>query len=1103
MREGAVKQRRLRFSFPSGFIVGTMLVCYTVWMISTRRFFALLIAITGLLACLQAASAQVKVWEGTYKIPVYEEGAPNPNPPFDQYNRNTNYPYTLRDQLTNQRNDHDLRALFLENEYLKCTVFPDLGGHIYTCIDKLTNQPMFYANPSIKKAEIGYRGSWAAFGEEFNFPVSHNWITLSPIDYSYAKNADGSGSIFIGNIDRVYGTQYVVEMILRPGSTVLETKVTLSNRADVRHRYYWWSNAGVQVWDDSRITYPMRFTQAHGFADIDTWPVDSSGTDISILKNQIYGPVSRFIYGSAEPYNGIWHPHTNTGIVHYAPFKDLPGRKIWSFASDADGLDWRKTLSDNDSAYMEVQAGIFRNQETYAFLEPRQTIHFSEYWMPARDLGGFVRANLNGVLNMSRKDNALELAFNANQVFPGATVRISDGNSVVLTEKQDLAPEHTWKHEIASADNARKYTVDILDASGAVLMHHTEDEYDWTPKEDVKLGPQKHFPIPPAAERNEDDWVQFGKDKELNGARLSALKDYKEALEKFPTSFELRLAAGRLSTDLLHYDEAIKYLVPVEARETSNPEPSYYLGIAYDALGRDREARLSYGEALRVPEFHAAGSLKLAELEARQGHLQAAANDLTESLNTAGDDIRSAEELVAVEHALGQNDAANTLARQWLARYPTSYFLREELGDPDLAHLAADYERVLNIANEYISLGLYEKALGVLSRTYPQVPADQTEPANVLPQDDPEVLYYRAYCEQKLGRSTTDEYSAAAKASTKYIFPSGATSYKVLQAALAANPDDANANYLLGTLEFSVGMTDAGLEKWKHAQHSHPQIPSLDRDIGLALLQITGDTEGALTAFKRGVEVDDPNNLDNYFGLDQTLSLLKHPATERVTALGHYPDLKNMPTDLFYEYDLALAETGDFDRAESLFHNRFFLRAEGGTNVRQVWVEVRLLHAVALAKEGHCDAALSMASQLGAVVPGLDFTNDGMQPTLESSRTEYLLGDLESGCGHADAAKKHYEKAAGLKGASQIAWASKAARKLGNYDEAKWHAELMRAAHSRGEEGASSDSYYSAMAQFELGNKAAADADLHKAFMKPDRLLAYHLSRLAMADENK
>jgi hypothetical protein len=1072
-------------------------------MISIRKYFGQLILVASLLAGLHTASAQVKVWEGTFTLPTYEEGSPNPNPPFDQYNRNTNYPYTLRDQLTNQRVAHDWRAVFLENEYLKCTILPDFGGHLYTCIDKISNQSMFYANPSIKKAEIGYRGGWAAVGVEFNFPVSHNWVTVSPVDFSYAKNADGSASVFVGNVDRVYGMQWNVEMVLRPGSTVLELKVTLNNRGDVRHRFYWWSNAGVQVWDDSRISYPMRFTAAHGFADIDTWPVDSSGTDISILKNQIYGPVSRFIYGSAEPYMGIWHPHTNTGVVHYAEFEQLPGKKIWSFASDADGLDWRRTLSDNNSAYMEVQGGIFRNQETYAFLQPRQTIHFSEYWMPARELGGIVRANLNGVLNLTRQDAALKVAFNVNRAIPGATVRISDGSGVVLNEKLDLAPEHTWTHEVASADSQKKYTVNILDASGAVLLHQTEGEFDWTPKSEIKLGPQKNYVVPPAAERTEDDWVQMGKDEELNGARLSALNDYKQALKKFPTSLALQKAAGRLAADLLRYDEAIKYLEPVESRETWNPETSYYLGIAYEGLGFERKALLSFEAAGRMPEFHAAASLRLAELKARQGKLELAANDLTEAVRSTADDLRSAEELVAVQHALGRNDAAQTLANQWLARYPTSYFLREELGKPDNAHLGADEQRVLNIAAEYMRLGLYDKALAVLSRTYPKVPADHSEPGEALPQDNPVVWYYRGYCEQKLGRQATQDNAEAAKLSTKYVFPSGATTYQVLQAAVLANPQDANANYLLGTLEFSVGMTDAGLDKWKRAQVLNPQIPVLDRDIGLALLQLKGDTEGALAAFQRGTASDDPTNLDNYFGLDQSLSLLNRPASERAAALGRYPDLANMPTDLFYEYALTLAEAGEYDRAESLFHNRFFQRAENGTNVRQVWAEVRLQQALSLAKAGHCDAALPIASQLGEAVPGLDFTKDGMQPILNSARTEYLLGELDAGCSHADEAKAHFERAAGFKGLSQIGWASKAARKLGNYDEAKWHAVLSSAVAPRAGEPASSDSYHAGMAQRELGNEAAAVAEFQQTFMKPDRQLAYHLSRLALMNDSQ
>ena len=102
------------------------------------------------------AAAQVKVWQGTLTMPTYEEGSPDPNPPFDTYATNQfNYPYTLRKNLTGREKDHAWRAVFLENEYLKCSILPDIGGHLYTCVDKINGQPMFYANPSIKKAQIG------------------------------------------------------------------------------------------------------------------------------------------------------------------------------------------------------------------------------------------------------------------------------------------------------------------------------------------------------------------------------------------------------------------------------------------------------------------------------------------------------------------------------------------------------------------------------------------------------------------------------------------------------------------------------------------------------------------------------------------------------------------------------------------------------------------------------------------------------------------------------------------------------------------------------------------------------------------------------------
>src|SRR5215813_4482558 len=187
------------------------------------RVLTLALAIT-----VSSAHAQVRVWQGTLTLPTYEEGPPDPNPQFDQFAANRfNYPYTLRNNITSHRVNHDWRAVYLENEYLKCSVLPDIGGHVYSCVDKLSGKQMFYANPSIKKAAISYRGAWAAFGIEFNFPVSHNWVSMSPVNYSFAKHDDGSASVTVGNIDRVYGMDWSVELILQPKSTVLEERVTL------------------------------------------------------------------------------------------------------------------------------------------------------------------------------------------------------------------------------------------------------------------------------------------------------------------------------------------------------------------------------------------------------------------------------------------------------------------------------------------------------------------------------------------------------------------------------------------------------------------------------------------------------------------------------------------------------------------------------------------------------------------------------------------------------------------------------------------------------------------------------------------------------------
>src|SRR6266446_2735194 len=700
-------------------------------MTSARRCLVFL-----LFAALTAASAQVSVWQGTLTLPTYEEGPPDPNPPFDQFATNRfNYPYTLRNNLTDRRVDHEWRAIYLENEYLKCSVLPDIGGHLYTCVDKINSKPIFYANPSIKKAEIGYRGAWAAFGIEFNFPVSHNWVSMSPVDFAFAKHDDGSAAVTVGNIDRVYGMQWTVELVLRPKSTVLEQRVTLNNRSDVRHRFYWWNNAGVEVWDDSRIQYPMRFAASHGFTEVQPWPVEANGTDLSLIRNHTKGPVSLFVHGSREPFMGVWNPRTNAGTAHFADYAELPAKKVWSWGVDADGLDWRKVLSDNESAYVEIQAGLFRNQETYAFLEPRHSIAFTEYWIPVRDTDGISRANLAGAVHLERRAGMLVVSLNANRKLPAAAIQILDGNTSLLSEKADLVPERVWKKEIRIPNVSRKYTFQLKNSEDALLLRQTEGEYDWAPDPEIKVGPQISYTVPEETRRTEDDWLQQGKTEELNGNLLAAMQTYQKALVKFPADFELLKEAGRLDASLNRFDEAASHLAAAHDRNTSDPEISYYLGIAYEGVAREKDAIDAYQEAMRLPSYRAPAALRLAELQARRGALQQAKDSLTISVQTAPDDLRAVEELVTVLRALGRTAEGEKLATERLARFPLTDFLREELGKPNLAHLAADPYRVLNVASEYARLGLYRRAVEVLSREYPPPKADQSEPGAVVPQN--------------------------------------------------------------------------------------------------------------------------------------------------------------------------------------------------------------------------------------------------------------------------------------------------------------------------------------------------------------------------------
>jgi hypothetical protein len=174
------------------------------------------------------------------------------------------------------------------------------------------------------------------------------------------------------------------------------------------------NNAGIQAWDDSQIVYPMRF--AASLTEIRPWPIDD-GLDLSILKNHTRAGRFQNLSMAAARISWVAPAAGHTGTVHFADYASLPAKKIWSWERMPMELVGAK-LSDNNSAYLEVQAGLFRNQETYARSSSRGRLCSSVNSGCRSATSAESRANLAGVASLVRRGTSMVAGFNANQGFP-------------------------------------------------------------------------------------------------------------------------------------------------------------------------------------------------------------------------------------------------------------------------------------------------------------------------------------------------------------------------------------------------------------------------------------------------------------------------------------------------------------------------------------------------------------------------------------------------------------------------------------------------------------------------------------------------------------
>ncbi|MDG0808870.1 DUF5107 domain-containing protein [Cohnella rhizosphaerae] len=295
------------------------------------------------------------------------------------------YPYPMQNAMQREKEEALYEAVHLENDYLHLIVLPELGGRLYSMLDKRSGEEALYRNPVIRPRMIGTRGAWFAGGMEFNFPISHSPTTMSRVDCQTRGNEDGSASVLIGGIEQMSFMHWQVELRLHPGQARLEQRVTLRNPTAMEHKYYFWTNTAVAYDDSVRLAYPFdwcvnlddRYAKWPYYKEIDCR-----------LPQQIPYAYETFGKGMTGDSFGAYNGNKDAGLVHVADRRKLKGAKFFVWGNDDKAKAWNRALTENDDQYIEVQSGPYESQNVYKYLKPHGRLQWTEYWYPVFGTGG-------------------------------------------------------------------------------------------------------------------------------------------------------------------------------------------------------------------------------------------------------------------------------------------------------------------------------------------------------------------------------------------------------------------------------------------------------------------------------------------------------------------------------------------------------------------------------------------------------------------------------------------------------------------------------------------------------------------------------------------
>lgn len=321
------------------------------------------------------------------------------------------YPYPVIESISDTKTDVEYDAVWIENEYIKVMILPQLGGRVQMAYDKVRNRHFIYYNHVIKPALVGLAGPWISGGIEFNWPQHHRPSTFMPVDCTIEELADGGVTVWVNERERMFHQKGMAGFTLRPGKAYLEIKGVLYNPTPLPQTFLWWANPAVAVNDHYQSVFPADVNAVfdHGKRAVSSFPIAtgtyykmdySAGVDISNYKN-IKVPTSYMAVNSKYNFEGGYENDTRAGMLHVASHHVSPGKKQWTWGNGDFGRAWDRNLTDDDGPYIELMAGVYtENQPDFTWLMPFEEKSFTQYFLPYRELGIVKNASKDILLNI-------------------------------------------------------------------------------------------------------------------------------------------------------------------------------------------------------------------------------------------------------------------------------------------------------------------------------------------------------------------------------------------------------------------------------------------------------------------------------------------------------------------------------------------------------------------------------------------------------------------------------------------------------------------------------------------------------------------------------